>query len=206
MGTLRCAPSQALLGSRRLVKIAHRPHTIDTEVKSTLGMTLRERRRLPAVRIASRLQGRPVAKPAVATDPQVPNQTVLVVEDEVLLRLVAADELRQQGCGVIEAASADEAMAVLRTGTKIDLLLTDIQLQGTLDGIGLARFVRSNLPRSKVIAVSGQLSAMRGNELFDAFFPKPYAMDHLVKCVRQLLDRHDEPFLNENNIASRRLD
>jgi two-component system, response regulator PdtaR len=169
-------------------------------------MTLRERRRLPAVRIASRLQGRPVAKPAVATDPLVPNQTVLVVEDEVLLRLVAADELRQQGCGVIEAASADEAMAVLRTGTKIDLVLTDIQLQGTLDGIGLARFVRSNLPRSKVIAVSGQLSAMRGNELFDAFFPKPYAMDHLVKCVRQLLDRHDEPFPNENNIASRRLD
>ncbi len=147
-----------------------------------------------------------MAKPAVATDPQVPNQTVLVVEDEVLLRLVAADELRQQGCGVIEAASADEAMAVLRTGTKIDLVLTDIQLQGTLDGIGLARFVRSNLPRSKVIAVSGQLSAMRGNELFDAFFPKPYAMDHLVKCVRQLLDRHDEPFLNENNIVSRRLD
>jgi hypothetical protein len=38
-------------------------------------------------------------------------------------------------------------MAVLRTGTKIDLVLTDIQLQGTLDGIGLARFVRSNLPR-----------------------------------------------------------
>jgi two-component system, response regulator PdtaR len=146
-----------------------------------------------------------VAKPAVATDRQVPNQIVLVVEDEVLLRLMAADELRQQGCGVIEAASADEAMAVLRTGTKIDLVLTDIQLQGTLDGIGLARFVRSNLPRSKVIAVSGQLSAMRGNELFDAFVRKPYAMDHLVKCVRQLLDRHDDP-LNENNIASRRLD
>jgi DNA-binding response OmpR family regulator len=94
----------------------------------------------------------------------------------------------------------------LRTGTKIDLVLTDIQLQGALDGIGLARFVRSNLPRSKVIAVSGQLSSMCGNELFDAFFPKPYAMDHLVKRVRQLLDRHDEPFLNENNIASRRLD
>jgi hypothetical protein len=74
-------------------------------------MTLRERRRLLAVRIASRLQGRPVAKPAVATDPQVPNQTVLVVEDEVLLRLVAADELRQQGCGVIEAASAHRQLA-----------------------------------------------------------------------------------------------
>jgi DNA-binding NtrC family response regulator len=144
-----------------------------------------------------------VAKPAAATDSEVPNQTVLVVEDEVLLRLVAADELRQQGYGVTEAANADEAMAVLRAGTMIDLVLTDIQLQGTLDGIGLARFVRSNLPRSKVIAVSGQLSAMRGEELFDAFFPKPYAMDHLVKCVRQLLDRDDEP-LDRN--CSRRLD
>jgi two-component system, response regulator PdtaR len=150
-----------------------------------------------------RLQGRPVAKPAVAADSQVPNQTVLVVEDEVLVRLVAADELRQQGYGVTEAANADEAMAVLRTGTKIDLVLTDIQLRGTLDGIGLAPFVRSKLPRSKVIAVSGQPSAMRGNELFDAFFPKPYVIDHLVKCVRQLLDRHDEPFLDRNNVASR---
>ena len=64
-------------------------------------------------------------------------------------------------------------MAVLRTGTRIDLVLTDIQLRGTLDGIGLARFVRSNLPRSKVIAVAGELSAMRDNELFDAFFPSP---------------------------------
>jgi DNA-binding NtrC family response regulator len=141
-----------------------------------------------------------VAKPAAVTDSQVPNQTVLVVEDEVLLRLVAADELHQQGYGVTEAANADEAMAVLRTGTRIDLVLTDIQLQGTLDGIGLARLVRSNLPRSKVIAVSGQLSAMRGDELFDAFFPKPYAMDQLVKCVRQLLDRDDEP-LDRNNVA-----
>jgi CheY-like chemotaxis protein len=141
-----------------------------------------------------------VAKPAAATDSEVPNQTVLVVEDEVLLRLVAADELRQQGYGVTEAANADEAMAVLRAGTRIDLVLTDIQLQGTLDGIGLARFVRSNLPRSKVIAVSGQLSATRGDELFDAFFPKPYAMDQLVKCVRQLLDRDDEP-LDRNNVA-----
>jgi CheY-like chemotaxis protein len=141
-----------------------------------------------------------VAKPAAATDSQVPNQTVLVVEDEVLLRLVAADELRQQGYGVTEAANADEAMALLRTGTRVDLVLTDIQLQGALDGIGLARFVRSNLPGSKVIAVSGQLSPMRGNELFDAFFPKPYAMDHLVKCVRQLLDQDDEP-LDRNNVA-----
>jgi DNA-binding NtrC family response regulator len=141
-----------------------------------------------------------VAKPAAATDSEVPNQTVLVVEDEVLLRLVAADELRQQGYGVTEAANADEAMAVLRTGIRIDLVLTDIQLQGTLDGIGLARLVRSNLPRSKVIAVSGQLSATRGDELFDAFFPKPYAMDQLVKCVRQLLDRDDEP-LDRNNVA-----
>jgi CheY-like chemotaxis protein len=81
----------------------------------------------------------------------------------VLLRLVAADELRQQGYGVTEAANADEAMAVLQTGTKIDLVLTDIQLRGALDGIGLARFVRSNVPRSKVIAVSGQPSAMRNS-------------------------------------------
>lgn len=53
-----------------------------------------------------------MAKPAAVTDSQVPDQTVLVVEDEVLLRLVAADELRQQGYGVTEAANADEAMAV----------------------------------------------------------------------------------------------
>jgi CheY-like chemotaxis protein len=66
-----------------------------------------------------------------------------VVEDEVLVRIKVADELRAQGYAVIEATNASEAISVLQSSMRIDLVLTDIRMPGDLDGLGLARMMRS---------------------------------------------------------------
>ena len=65
-------------------------------------------------------------------------KTVLVVEDEVLIRLYLSEEIRAAGFTVIEAASADEAFEVLKSRNDIDLVLTDIRMPGTMDGRQLA--------------------------------------------------------------------
>jgi CheY-like chemotaxis protein len=80
----------------------------------------------------------------VTTDP-----TILVVEDEILIRMWLADELREAGYRVIETISADEALAVLRGGTYVDLTLTDVQMPGSMDGHALAHAIRSEFPGNK---------------------------------------------------------
>jgi CheY-like chemotaxis protein len=79
-------------------------------------------------------------------------ETVLVVEDEVLLRLSIAAYLRDCGYQVIEAADAEEAMLVLKQpDLDIDVLLTDIEMPGAMDGFGLAQWTRANRPGLDVI-------------------------------------------------------
>src|SRR5438874_384004 len=70
--------------------------------------------------------------------------TILVVEDEVLVRMLIADQLRNAGYSVIEAADADEALALLAHTFNVNVVLSDVQMPGSLDGAGLARIVRSN--------------------------------------------------------------
>lgn len=113
--------------------------------------------------------------------------TVLVVEDEVLLRLAIAEELRFKKFVVIEAATADEAIAVLQSATDIDLLLTDIRMPGRVDGLGLVRMARAENPGCKVVVVSGHLPATAIAESVDAFFAKPYDFSALVDRVELLL-------------------
>jgi CheY-like chemotaxis protein len=72
---------------------------------------------------------------------------VLVVEDEVLLRLVVAEYLRDCGFKVIEAAHADEALMVLKQpDLRIDVLFSDIEMPGSMDGFALAQWTRTNCP------------------------------------------------------------
>ncbi|HKF99193.1 MAG TPA: response regulator, partial [Xanthobacteraceae bacterium] len=85
--------------------------------------------------------------------------TVLVVDDEVLLRLSIADRLRDEGFSVIEAANADEAIGVLQTTIPVHVVLTDVTMPGRTDGIGLARFIEAHGPDTKVILTSGTLLA-----------------------------------------------
>lgn len=112
--------------------------------------------------------------------------TILVVEDVVLVRLVAAEQLRQQGFEVIEAGSADEAMRLLNAGVPIDLVFSDVHLTGSsLDGFELARWIRGMKPEVKVLLTSGQVpSPGPGGEVL---LVKPYKHPELIQRLRDLL-------------------
>ena len=71
---------------------------------------------------------------------------VLVVEDEVLIRVVIADELRAEGFSVVEAATADEALSYFQAGFQVDLVISDIELPGLLKGMELIRRLRAEAP------------------------------------------------------------
>ena len=110
--------------------------------------------------------------------------TVLVVEDEVLIRLMIADALRSEGLTVIEASSGDEALSVLQSALPIQLLLTDIRMATELDGLALARAARPGL---KLVVASSQVSSNEVAGLADAFFRKPYVVNLIVDRIKSLL-------------------
>src|SRR5450432_3185422 len=83
--------------------------------------------------------------------------TILVVEDDELLRMVAADMLAENGFGVVEAANADAALKLLETRDDVRLLFTDIQMPGSCDGMDLARQVHARWPRILLVITSGHI-------------------------------------------------
>ncbi len=78
-----------------------------------------------------------------------PARTLLIVEDEALVRIDLADLLGDMGYEVIEAAGADQAIALLETHPEIVAVITDIQMPGSMDGLALARAVRERWPPSR---------------------------------------------------------
>jgi CheY-like chemotaxis protein len=111
---------------------------------------------------------------------------VLIVEDEVVVRILLAEALRQAGCEVIEAANADEALAVLLAATSPDVLVTDVKMPGEMDGFELAGLVRLAKPELKVIVTSGHAGPEGALRVADAFLPKPYDLGRLVGQVQAL--------------------
>jgi CheY-like chemotaxis protein len=83
---------------------------------------------------------------------------VLVVEDEMLLRMVAIEMVEEAGYIPVEAANADEAVKILESRSDIALMVTDIQMPGRMDGLGLAHAVHDRWPPIKIIIVSGALN------------------------------------------------
>ena len=112
---------------------------------------------------------------------------ILVAEDEVLIRLEIAEQLRSAGYTVIEAADAHEALELLHHSAGVKLLVSDIQMPGSIDGVALARQVRAEFPAIKIILASGHLLAAAGAE-HDGFFRKPFAVAELVNHIRKLID------------------
>ena len=114
--------------------------------------------------------------------------TVLLVEDEVLLRMMLADQLREEGWTVVEASGADEALLILRQNLiRPDVVVSDISMPGSLDGLGLARVIRSECPELKIILMSGHHRALEGPD-YDAFFPKPYDGPAIIRKVRSYFE------------------
>src|ERR1051325_803086 len=82
---------------------------------------------------------------------------VLVVEDEMVLRLRAVDIVEDAGFTAIEATNADEALSILESRSDIALLFSDIQMPGSIDGLKLAHAVHDRWPSIKILLVSGQV-------------------------------------------------
>jgi CheY-like chemotaxis protein len=115
--------------------------------------------------------------------------TVLVVDDEVLVRLVIADYLRDCGYRVFEAAGPEDAVSIFDAGLRIDVVLTDLELPGRSSGLELARWVRKRHPNVKVILSSGLYSAAElAGELCEAGPPivKPYDSAAVVQRIQSL--------------------
>jgi len=99
---------------------------------------------------------------------------VLVVEDEMLLRMRTVDMVEDAGFTSVEAVDADEAVAILESRSDIALLFTDIQMPGSMDGLKLAHAVHERWPPIKIILVSGQLGLANMDIPADSrFFGKP---------------------------------
>ena len=112
---------------------------------------------------------------------------VLIVEDEFLLRMNAAEMIADAGFEVAEAANADEAIAILEARPNIHVVFTDVQMPGSMDGLKLARFVRGRWPPIKIVATSGfvrvgEQDLPEGSR----FVTKPYMAAEIVATLREL--------------------
>jgi CheY-like chemotaxis protein len=113
---------------------------------------------------------------------------VLVVEDEMLLRLRAVDMVEDAGYTAVEAVDADQAVAILESRSDIALMFTDIQMPGSMDGLGLARAVRDRWPPIKIIVVSGQLKLSSLDIPADSrFFGKPLEAGNMIAQMRSMI-------------------
>lgn len=108
---------------------------------------------------------------------------ILVVEDEVLIRISVCDFLRNEGFTVIEAGSAREALAVLQVRADISLVVTDIHMSGAMEGVDLIREIRKSYPAIKVITAS----AYRNTEPVEATVTKPYSLESLLAVIKSVL-------------------
>jgi two-component system, response regulator PdtaR len=116
------------------------------------------------------------------------DRSILVVEDEVLVRMVLADQLREAGYCVVEARDADEALELLQhDALDVKVVITDIEMPGSINGMELAGVIRTEYPLTKVILMSGGQGRLDGLR-YDGFFPKPYDAPAIINRVRSLLD------------------
>lgn len=119
---------------------------------------------------------------------------VLVVEDEVLVRMVIAEYLRDCDYVVIEAGSAVEAIALFKADVEVDVVFSDIQMPGAIDGFGLSQWVRQNRPGVQVILTSGAASAAdKAGDLCEdgPLLQKPYESEEVGRRIKQLLATRD---------------
>lgn len=113
--------------------------------------------------------------------------TVLVVEDEALLRMNTVDELTDMGLDVMEAANAREAIAIFDGGRRFECLFTDVDMPGDMDGLQLAERVKSAWPPIDIIVTSGHRD-VQGSDLplNGVFVGKPYSPEVVAELIKRL--------------------
>lgn len=116
--------------------------------------------------------------------------SVLVVEDETLIRLLAIDSLNDAGFDAVGAVHAAEALSILESDRHIDFVFTDIMMPGSVNGIGLGAWIRENRPELSIAFTSGVARSSMltlGLRESDAFFPKPVPFERLERHIRAIV-------------------
>jgi CheY-like chemotaxis protein len=121
-------------------------------------------------------------QPVPAGPAEAAQRVVLVVEDEVVLRMAVSAHLRDAGFVVIEAVDAEEAIELLRANHRIQLVFSDITMPGTMDGDQLADWISDRYPEIRILLTSG--ITQRGQQPFIA---KPYSFLQLQRRIEQML-------------------
>ena len=117
----------------------------------------------------------------MSSNPNPSTTNVLVVEDEMVLRMRAVDIVEDAGFTAVEAVNADKALSILETRSDISLLFSDIQMPGTLDGLKLAHAVHDRWPSIKIILVSGLVKVSETDKPADSrFFGKPLDVKQMI--------------------------
>jgi two-component sensor histidine kinase/DNA-binding response OmpR family regulator len=119
---------------------------------------------------------------------EVPN--VLIVEDEMMLRMRAVDIVEDAGFCPVEAVNADQALSILESRSDISLLFTDIQMPGSMDGLKLAHAVHDRWPGIKIILVSGQVNPSDAEKPADSrFFGKPLSVEKMIGELQAMVGK-----------------
>ncbi len=114
-------------------------------------------------------------------------KSILIVEDEALIRFSLADFFEDAAYRVFEAESADEAIAILDRDSSIRVVLTDVQMPGSMDGLRLAHYVRDRFPPTVLVVTSGVLNPTKADLPVDSFFvPKPFDTRRLLGQIERL--------------------
>ena len=110
---------------------------------------------------------------------------ILVVEDEPLIRLGMVSLVEELGHPVLDVADADAAIRLIETDPEVRVIITDVDMPGSMDGVRLAHFVRRRWPPIRLIVISGQIGVSAAQLPAEAlFFAKPYRDDALLAAVR----------------------
>jgi DNA-binding NtrC family response regulator len=116
--------------------------------------------------------------------------TILVVDDEPIIRMALADHLQDKGFVVLQAETADQAIVTLcEVRCPVDLVFTDVRMPGTMDGLGLSKWVLENRPGIPVIIASGDMGkAVALDDLCGAqAIAKPFNYDHVSEKIAGLI-------------------
>lgn len=123
---------------------------------------------------------------------QLASAVILMVEDEVLIRMDVVDQLSAYGYKLIEASTGREALEALANADAVDILFTDVDMPGDLDGLMLAREVALTRPEIGIIVTSGK--ALLGENTLpegSRFYPKPYMPATVHAAIQEMLTRSD---------------
>jgi CheY-like chemotaxis protein len=115
--------------------------------------------------------------------------TVLIVEDEPIIRMTVSDDFVSAGFEVLEASNADEALAILETQRPVTAIFSDIDMRGSMDGLELAWLVRDRWPPVHIILTSGHKKPQAEQLTHQVrFLPKPYLHQMVIGALKSLME------------------